>query len=128
MDDSTEGHIGKVLHVRTSYGWGWSNPDSSDVSPLPAFDMQLRSIWHFGGVRRGGVAIIRQEGHPANGLWVVFSTRHVARYNFKEHLGEYNIQIGEGEPVPNDQGWPIFSGRGLHDGYGQVSAAEECPS
>ena len=127
LDETANDAVGRILRVRTSYGYGWSSPGASDPIPLPDFDVELGSLWRFGGTLRGGIARVSQPGHAADGLWVVFSTRHTARYNFRNKVGQYNLSIGTEEPVPNESGWPMFPNEPVHSGWGSVSYPDVLP-
>jgi hypothetical protein len=124
LDASAEEAVGHILHVKTGYGWGWSNPDSTDPMPVAGFDLRLDSLWTFRGILRGGIGTIVTEGHPLFGKWVVFATRHRAHYDFIKHLGQYNLSIGNGRPVPNEMGWPVFTDGDSHSGFGEVGIAK----
>ena len=121
LDETAKDALGKRLYVRTSYGYGWSNRVTSDPMPLPNFEIELHALWKFRGQLRGGTARGTEMGHPAKGLWVVFSTRHTGHYNFRDKPGEYNLSIGRGEPVADESGWPMFDSEPLHSGWGSVS-------
>ncbi len=121
LDETAKDALGKTLYVRTSYGYGWSNSGTPDPMPLPDFEIELHGLWKFKGQLRGGTARVTQIGHPADGLWLVFSTRHTGHYNFRDKLGEYNLSIGRGEPVFDEAGWPAFHSEPLHSGWGSVS-------
>lgn len=124
MDKSAEEAIGHVLRVKTAYGWGWSNPESTDPMPVADFELRLESLWMFQGILRGGIGEIVTDGHPLSGKWVVFATRHKAPYDFVKHLGYYNLSIGSGRPAPNDLGWPVFVDGDSHSGFGEVSLVQ----
>lgn len=127
LDETANEAIGQTLRIRTSYGYGWTNPGTSDPTPLPDFSFELCSLWCFGGKLRGGIGQIAEPDHPADQLWVVFSTRHTAHYNFRDKLGQYNLSIGKVEPVPNESGWPVFSSGPLHAGWGCVGYPDALP-
>lgn len=64
--------------------------------------------------------MIETEGHKLDQSWIVFSTRHVAAYDFTERIGQYNISLGEAMPAPNEDGWPLFSKGPSHSGWGET--------
>ena len=121
LDDSVMSSIGDVLLVRTAYGWGWSKDDESDPSALSNFHIQVVSFWEFQRKRRGGIAKIVEPNHPADGMWLVFSTRHAGHYDFRENVAYYNLDIGEGKPTARENGWPKLGSGAKYMGYGQIS-------
>ena len=120
LDDSVLESIGDVLLVNTAYGYGWAKAGESDPEPLPDFHIQIDSFWHLDGTRRGGVAKVVEPDHPADGMWVVFSTRHVASYNFSDKVGFYNLDIGDGELEPTESGWPLLTSGAVYQGWGEI--------
>ena len=122
LDESTFAFVGAILSVSPIYGWGWVGNPEAPAPPSP-FRLRLRRIWSAFGERRGGGGVIEERGHPYDGTWVVFSTRHQGTFNFTTSPGHYNLEICLAEPVENDKGWPV-TGCDAH-GYAEIVAASD---
>src|SRR3954470_15531862 len=97
LDESTLAFVGRTLRVNPIYGWGWDG-NSEAPAPPPPFRLRLRRIWSTLGERRGGVGVIEEHGHPYDGKWAIFSTRHEGIFNFTTAPGYYNLLIHAVEP------------------------------
>ena len=120
LDDSVLPYVGRMLEVRPFYGWGW-NGNVEEPAPPAEFMMRLVRLWSTQGERRGGVGRVEQPGHPFDGFWVVFSTRHVGTFDFADKPAHYNMSISPNVPVDRDDGWPAMDGAPPHvAGYAQI--------
>jgi hypothetical protein len=123
LDESAEKFIGELLAVTPHHGYGWSHNGKSIAPPPSPFHMRLHRLWNHDGTRRGGVAQVEQPGHPCDGLWVVFSTRHVKPYDLASRTDVYNLDLGAGDPIANAEGWPMLPAGGANfQGWGNVAA------
>jgi hypothetical protein len=115
LDRSTESYIGKLLDVRPVHGYGWTENrlqgkaySHRGIPPPESFRVRLARLWSFQGVdRRGGVGRVETPGHPLNGMWLTFSTRHEGRFNFADRPGYYNVDLSTVEPTEDRMGWPV---------------------
>jgi hypothetical protein len=120
LDDSVLPYVGRMFEVRPIYGWGWEG-NVEQPAPPTEFAMRLLRLWSVQGERRGGVGQVEQQGHPFDGFWVVFSTRHVGTFNFEDKPAHYNIAISPNAPV-DQGGWPSMAGTPPHvAGYAQMA-------
>ena len=70
--------------------------------------------------------MIEERGHPYDGKWVVFSTRHQGTFNFTTSPGAHNVSITATEPVDNDDGWPVARRRDDDAaGYAEIVVAND---
>ena len=91
----------------------------------PPFRARLVRLFRWRGLRYGGVARVEQPSHELNGWWLVFSVRHVARYDFDARAGAHNVALAPGEPVDTAEGWPQPPAHpGLLAGYAEIHTAE----
>ena len=124
LDEEVFDCLGRTLKVATFYGWGWTNPGTSDMQPPDPFEMELVDLWRFDDVLRGGYGPVITPGHEAEGLWCVFGTRHYGSYNFRDKVGHYNVQLGRGRPRINAEGWPVCA-EGLYHGFGSIQLEDD---
>ena len=116
LDDSTEAFLGKTLSVDPFHGYGWTEAYAEreefshrDIPPPASFVIRLERLWgNKDDSRRGGVGRVESPGHPLDGMWLVFSTRHEGVYNFTDRLGDYNTDLSSVEPTTHNDGWPQY--------------------
>jgi hypothetical protein len=116
LDDSTEAFIGQILTVDPFHGYGWTEAFAEqgevshrEVDPPDPFHITLERLWSWKeDARRGGVGRVESPGHLLDGMWVVFSTRHVGVWNFTDRLGAYNVDLSSVEPTSDNDGWPQY--------------------
>ena len=125
LDDSAEEDLGELLYLTTDYGWGWSRKGVGTLDVPSNFEMRLERLWWFDGERRGGVGRIEHENHSLDGNWVVFSTRVVGTFNFRNLVGNYNVTVGFDCPKDSEGGWPIFKRYLNDDGFGTIQLASQ---
>jgi hypothetical protein len=125
LDESAITFVGRTLKVTPIYGWGWDGNPEAPAPPAP-FHLRLQRLWFMLGERRGGVGRIEERGHPYDGKWVVFSTRHQGTFNFTTSPGPHNISIAAAEPMDNDDGRPVVKRRDDDaGGYAEIIAAND---
>jgi hypothetical protein len=133
LDPSAAAYVGKLLEVRPFHGYGWNEShlvDGSythqDITPPPLFKVRLKRLWSYEGtVRRGGVGQVESPGHPLDGMWLLFSTRHVGHFDFTERIADYNVAVMSAEPTDTiNGGWPTVPksapAKTGYDGYAQI--------
>jgi hypothetical protein len=117
LDETADASVGQLLEVRPFHGYGWGEShligqtySHKDIPAPPPFKVRVKRLWSYGDVkRRGGVGQVESPGHPLDGLWLIFSTRHAAHYNFTDKIGAYNTDLSSLEPsASNAEGWPII--------------------
>jgi hypothetical protein len=135
LDTSAVAYVGQLLEVRPFHGYGWDESrlqgqgySRRAIAPPQPFKVRLKRLWSFrDAARRGGVAQVEMPGHPFEGMWLTFSTRHEGRFNFTDRLGAYNADLGSREPTAsNDEGWPTLPKGTLaelaYSGYAEIVA------
>ena len=85
--------VGKILQFIPIEGWGWSGTHPIDPAGPSPFRALLKELPPCQGVKKGGLAIIQEPGHPFEGWWVDFRIRHKGALCDFHTLCVYTITI-----------------------------------
>jgi len=109
LDDTTEAYVGAVLLFEPYYGNGWQYGVDQPAPGVPMpFRARLLRLWSdAAGLRQGGIAHIKEVGHPFDECFVTFETYMVGCYNFTDRLCRYSAAITDSEPGGAVHGWPL---------------------
>ena len=109
LSENAVAAIGKLLIFKTYYGHGWIGTTNLYHPPEP-FVARLLRFFYWRKNRRGGVARVEQSGHPCDGMWAMFATRHIGIFDFDTQIEHYNVAIlktAPDDPADNGTFWVL---------------------
>jgi hypothetical protein len=120
LDNSVLAYVGCLLRIKPVEAWGWSTGDI----PQP-FEMRVLRFYNEQRELCGGVGRVTTRNSRFSEEYVIFSPRHVGRYNFTDQPDwGYNIIICANDPFGHENRWPLPDALGLRAvGYGEVTPA-----
>ena len=100
LSNASRDYTGKLLRAMPTYGWGWCrlNPNEPRLSYEEAsgpkdFHMRVLGFFEHEGKLRGAKAKIEEPGHPADGWFVVFSTRLEGEFDFETRIPNATFRL-----------------------------------
>lgn len=127
LSNSTLAAINNLLHFKTKPGHGWIGTPTPYDCPEP-FQARLQRFFYWRGNRRGGVARVEQPGHPCDGYWAIFATRHLGTFDFHAQTEHFNVAIlsaAPDDPVDSGTFWVLTEELPglLMAGFAEITAA-----
>ena len=124
--NSSRHQLGKHLHVKPIYGWGWSRLSIAEpalsfaeAAGPATFRIRLLGLFESEGTIRDASARVEEPGHVCDGWFVAFSTRGQGEFDFDRQIAQCNILVG---PEFKD-GAPLgVGGPGALGGFAEISA------
>jgi hypothetical protein len=122
LDESGASFVGARLLLQPDYGYGWRDGIGNAVDLPNPFEMQIESMWRYQDSLRGGIARVTQPGHPLDGRWVTFASRHSAAIDIRNSSASCTMLIVVSRPTAFRDGWPVSpASEWVMGGFGTLS-------